>query len=97
MTQLDPIFVNELKNIDNILKNEIIKNILDGTEINFKLDHYLSIYNFVSKYGNKDIEASHLYEYFNNTLKETFEELSKNLKDKQNNEIIDLFIDFAKK
>ena len=97
MTQLDPIFVNELKNIDNILKNEIIKNILDGTEINFKIDHYLSIYNFVSKYGNRDIEASHLYEYFNNTLKETFEELSKNLKDKQNNEIIDLFIDFAKK
>ena len=31
MTQLDPIFVNELQNIDKILKNEIIKNILDGT------------------------------------------------------------------
>ena len=97
MTQLDPIFVNELQNIDKILKNEIIKNILDGTGTNYKTDHYLSIYNFVSKYRNKDIEASHLYKYFNNTLKETFEELSKNLKDKQNNEIIDLFIDFAKK
>ena len=76
MTQPDPIFVNELQNIDKILKNEIIKNILDGTGTNYKTAQYLSIYNFVSKYGNKDIEASYLYDYFNNTLKETFEELS---------------------
>jgi DNA-binding MarR family transcriptional regulator len=55
----------------------------------------LEVYNFVSHWGNKDEESCHLYKYFSDLLESSLGELAKELKDKPNSEIIDIFLNVA--
>ena len=94
--KIDPDYLNELPGIDKLIKNSLINHLLNGTfpEKNV-LDFYMKVYNFVSKYGNKDEEAGHLYNYFKDLIDSSLGELAKELKDKANSEIIDIFLNVA--
>ena len=94
--KIDPNYLNELPEIDKLIKNSLINHLLNGTfpEKNV-LDFYMKVYNFVSKYGNKDEEAGHLYDYFKELIDSSLGELAKELKDKANSEIIDIFLNVA--
>ncbi|MBQ9659078.1 MAG: cullin [Clostridia bacterium] len=94
--KINPNYLNELPGIDKLIKNSLINHLLNGTfpEKNV-LDFYMKVYNFVSKYGNQDEEASHLYNYFKELIGSSLGELAKELKDKANSEIIDIFLNVA--
>ena len=87
--------MNELPGIDKLIKNSLINHLLNGTfpEKNV-LDFYMKVYNFVSKYGNQDEEASHLYNYYKELIDSSLGELANELRDKANSEIIDIFLIF---
>ena len=93
--KIDPNYLNELPGIDELIKKSLINHLLRGTfpEKNKKV--HLTVYNFVSTYGNKDEEASHLYKYYSELLESSLGELAKELKDKTNSEIIDIFLNVA--
>ena len=93
---LDQKYLEELSNIDLLLKEQLIKHLLvDKFLEESSLDLFLNIYNFVIHYGNKDVEAEHLYNYYKNTIEYFSNELAKKLNDISKDKIIDTFIDIA--
>ena len=88
--------MEELSSIDQLLKEEFIKPLLTGIDLeNKSSSFYLKVYNFISHYSNKDEEASNHYNYYKKIIEDFSKELAKELNDISNNEIIGIFIDIA--
>ena len=94
--KLDPKYLMEKPEIGDLLEKILIKYLVAGIfPETASQDSYLKVYNFVSHYANKDEEAGDLYVYFEEKIKAVSSELVKELTNKSNSEIIDLFIDVA--
>ena len=91
--QLSEEYLSEKNEIMKLLNDEILQHLKDGEIPKTKREIYTKIYNFTQKYSNKDLECKDLYSYYNKVITEFATELSNQLKDKANLELIDGLID----
>ena len=96
--EIDQEYLQELPTIKELINDNIIKKLLTSTifEKNSQ-EFFLKIYNFVQKYAKDKLVSGILYDYFNETIETCSKELTKELNDKSNSEIIDIFINVANK
>ena len=87
---------DKLEEINSLLNDNLLSFIRSGefpkkNNQNF----FLTIYNFVENNGNKDEEASCVYNYYKNIINEFAVDFANKVKNRGNNKIIDIFIDLS--
>ena len=86
----------ELVEINSLLNDKLLSYIKSG-EFPKKNDQnfFLTVYNFVERNGNREEEASCVYNYYKIIINEFAVDFANKIKNRGNNKIIDLFMDLG--